>query len=72
MSRTTDMEAKYPRRRLEVERRDHGVATRWRCSECGWLKALPPLGSFGLVTMRARIGNLRMAFGTHDCGRHRR
>lgn len=68
MSQSTEMQRKYPRRGLIVrDRNGNNEASRWGCSTCYWFMHTPTVGPFGRKSKAARIAQVRMAFGKHDC-----
>ena len=67
MTKTVDMERKYPTRGLIVRERSGVEVSRWGCSQCYWFAFTPKVGPFGRTSKAARIAQVRMAFGKHDC-----
>ena len=68
MTQSVDMDRKYPKRGLiPRERNGSNEVSRWGCSECYWFIHTPKVGPFGRTSKKARIAQVRMAFGKHDC-----
>ena len=72
MTQSVDMSRKYQRRGLIPRERNGGnEVSRWGCSECYWFIHAPKIGAFGHISKVARIAQVRMAFGKHDCANYK-
>ncbi len=54
-------------RRLVSTVRKGGMTVQWGCSDCAWRCQTPTVGPFGHRTKKARLAQVRMAYGKHRC-----